>query len=154
MGSIDWKPLGERYSERMRRTLPGRAGSLLALVFVLLSLLGACGADDRPSVAEWQSKWEGVLADFPAAAELGDPPDRSLCTDALGMLRSTSSDLYPTPDPAIESVVDEWVLVAEQILFECAPSSGVAPDLESEYAELARLEAEVDVVLTIDSNEG
>ena len=127
---------------------------MLAATLLVVLLVSACGGDDRPAVGEWQPIWEGILADFPAAAELGDPPDRSICTESLGVLRTTSSDLYPTPDPAIESVVDEWVRVAEQILFECAPSTGGTPNLESEYAELARLEAEVAVVLSIDSNEG
>jgi hypothetical protein len=138
----------------MHHSFGRRLVTVLAATLVVVSLVSACGGDGRPSADEWRPIWEGVLADFPTAVELGDPPDRSICTVALGELRTTSSSLYPTPDVAIESVVDEWVRVAEQILFECAPSSGVAPDLTSEYAELARLEAEVAVVLSIDSNEG
>lgn len=62
--------------------------------------------------------------------------------------------LFPTPDPALDPVVEEWVRVAEDAFFECPPSSASIPDLASAYAELQRLEAEVEVVLRIDTADG
>lgn len=117
-------------------------------------LASACDDGGRPAPAEWRSVWDGVRADLPTAAELGDPPDGSLCATALGVLRTSQSSLYPTPDSAIDDVVKEWVSVAEDLLFECPPSSSAIPDLAYAYGQLERLEAEVDVVLQIDTPSG
>ena len=90
---------------------------------------------------------------MPTADDLGDPPDYATCSAALGEIRSESADLLPTPDAAIDPIVREWLRVAEDALFECPPSSAALPDLSSVFAELLRLEAEVNVVLEIDSGE-
>jgi hypothetical protein len=90
----------------------------------------------------------------PSAAELGDPPDRALCSAALGVLRTKSAELSPTPDLAIDSVVTEWVRVAEDLLFECPPSSDRIPNLAFAYDEMLRLEVEVEAVLAIDDPAG
>lgn len=123
----------------------------LALTGLMLTLLAACSDDSRPSVSEWQPTWEAVVDAFPSAAELGQPPDHTVCSQALGVLRSTSGDLTPTPDLAIDDVVTDWVRIAENTLFECPPANQEVPDLEYAYGELSRLQAEVDVVLDIDS---
>ena len=113
-------------------------------------VLAACGGEDRPAVADWQPAWEAMVARMPTAQELGEPPDRSVCSDALGDMRSTRASLFPTPDAAMEPVVREWVRIAEDALFECPPSSDAVPDLDAAYNELERLEAEVAVVLELD----
>ena len=125
-----------------------------ALGIAYLILIAACGGAGRPEVAEWRPIWESVIADVPSATELGEPPDRELCSEALGVLRSRSGDLSPTPDQAIDAVVTEWVRVAEDLLFECPPSSDRVPDLAFAYGEMLRLEAEIDAVLAIDDPGG
>jgi hypothetical protein len=127
------------------------------ICFALLAIVlfaSACDDGARPTPAEWRPVWDGVVADLPTATELGDPPDGSLCATALGLLRTTQSDLFPTPDSAIDDVVKDWVSLAEDLLFECPPSSSAIPDLAFAYGQLERLEAEVDVVLQIDTPSG
>lgn len=119
----------------------------------LVLLVAGCAGDSRPTPEEWQPLWQVVTSLMPTAEDLGDPPDRATCSTALGEMRSVSADLFPTPDAAIEPIVREWVRVAEDALFECPPSSAALPDLSSAFAELLRLEAEVNVVLEIDSEE-
>lgn len=127
---------------------PIRLG-LLILLTVSLSLAG-CSENDRPSLSEWEQIWSQTTDELPTLRELGDPPSRDSCGHALGVLRTSRPNLVPTPDPALDAVVTEWVTVAEDAMFECPPSSHKIPDLASAYDELARLEAEVDVVLDID----
>lgn len=122
----------------------------LVLVAVGSLVLTGCASDERPSPDEWQPVWLSMTNLMPSATELGDPPDRPTCSAALGEIRSARSELFPTPDAAIEPVVREWVRVAEDALFECPPSSSALPDLAAVYADLARLEAEVSTVLQID----
>lgn len=122
----------------------------LTITVLLLVLLSACSDDSRPSVAEWEPAWVAVVDAFPSAAELGQPPDHVVCSQSLGVLRSTSGDLSPTPDLAIDDVVADWVRIAENTLFECPPANQEVPDLDYAYGELSRLQAEVAVVLDID----
>lgn len=117
---------------------------------MLLMAVAGCGADSRPSAEEWQTIWDGVVEGIPTAAELGEPPDQSICTSVLATLREESQELFPTPDLAIDSTVREWVRVAEDTFFACPPSSAQVPSLEFALGELDRLEAEVDAVLVID----
>jgi hypothetical protein len=120
---------------------------VFVLFMVLPIALGACGNRERPSVSDWRPTWDAIVDRLPSSSELGSPPDQEVCSRALGELRSLSPDLIPTPDLAVEQAVQEWVRVAEEMMFECPPSSDRIPDLESGYAELDRFEAEVDVVL-------
>jgi len=117
----------------------------------MLALLAACSDDSRPSVAEWEPVWVSVVDAFPSATELGQPPDRDVCSQSLGELRSTSGELFPTPDLAIDDVVTDWIRIAEDTLFECPPANQGVPNLDFAYGELARLQAEVAVVLEIDA---
>jgi hypothetical protein len=130
--------------------------SLRAIVLAGLALVvfTSCSGESRPSVEEWHPTWEAVVGSFPSASTLGTPPDHAVCSHALGVLRSTSGDLSPTPDLAIDDVVAEWLQIAENALYECPPSSQTIPSLEYAYGELARLQAEVDVVLVIDAGDG
>jgi len=122
-------------------------------VIMLALLLASCGGSERPSVDEWKPTWTAIVAGLPQPETLtgdGGEADRAVCTDTLSMLRSSKADLAPTPDLAIDDVVDEWFQIAEDAFFECPPR-GVEIDSFSEaYGELDRLEAEVAVVLDID----
>lgn len=123
---------------------------VVAVVGLLSVLLGACGGDDRPTVEAWLPAWDRIVDAVPSPDELGIPPDRAVCSTALGVVRSESGDLFPTPDLAIDDVVKDWVRIAEDLLFECPPASQRVPSLAYAYGELARLEAEVATVLAID----
>ncbi len=142
------RPRPARYHRDVKRT--GVIAGGLALGLALL----ACGNGGRPSVAEWQPQWERVTATIPSPTELGDPPNVDVCRSVLGIIRSERETLFPTPDPALDPVVEEWVRVAEDAFFECPPSRAGIPDMAGAYAELRRLEAEVDVVLRIDTGDG
>jgi len=125
--------------------------SLALAIFLAVALsVAACSESDRPLASDWEQIWAETTDELPTPLELGDPLSRDLCGHALGALRSSRPNLFPTPDPALDAVVTEWVTVAEDAMFECPPSSHEIPDLASAYEELARLEAEVDVVLDID----
>lgn len=127
---------------------------VVAIVGLLSVLVSACGGDDRPSVEAWVPAWNRIVEAIPTPEELGNPPDREICSTALGVVRSESGDLFPTPDLAIDDVVTDWVRLAEDLLFECPPASQRVPSIEYAYGELARLEAEVATVLAIDTNGG
>ena len=133
-----------------------RQGPRVCMVFatLLVFLLTGCGGTSRPSVAEWQPAWEGIVGDVRSISATGQPPDHSTCNHVLGNLRSSRGQLFPTPDPAIDNTVTEWLRVAEHAMFECPTSTEEIPDMTDSYAELVRLEAEVEVVLAIDSAEG
>ncbi|MCL1692666.1 MAG: hypothetical protein M3096_03170 [Actinomycetia bacterium] len=126
----------------------------VAIIGVLLILLTACSGESRPTIEEWQPTWERVVDGFPSAEQLGEPPDREVCSHALGVLRSEAAGLTPTPDLAIDDVVTDWLKIAENTVYECPPSNQTIPNLEYAYNELARLEAEVAVVLAIDTANG
>lgn len=121
--------------------------SLVAIAVVLL--LGACADQTRPTVAEWQPKWQAVLASVPEQPGVGEVPD-ALCTETLGALRTLRPDLTPTPGLAIDDAVQEWFQIAEDAFFECPPRSEVIGSFADAYSELLRLEAEVDLVLGFD----
>jgi hypothetical protein len=125
----------------MGRTAPWGVALLLALV--------ACGTS-RPLADEWSPLWRDLTSAIPTSAELGDPPSEAVCRDALGMLRSSRGDLFPTPDRAIDDAFNEWVSLAEDAFFECPPSSRAVPDFSAAYEQLARLEAEIEAALAFD----
>ncbi len=127
--------------------------SLVVVVILLAAavlILVAQSGPGRPIASDWASTWDRAVTAMPTSEDLGDPPDRNLCSHALGELRSIRPDLIPTPDPALDAAVDEWMRVAEDALFECPPASGELPSLASAFDELVRLQAAIDVVLDID----
>lgn len=123
------------------------------MVALMLVFLTACSSASRPTVAEWQPAWDQLVEGIPSASGLGQPPDRAICSQGLGLVRSTQAELFPTPDRAIDEAVKEWVSVAEDAFFECPPSSSAIPDMDFAYGQLARLEAEIGAVLVIDQSE-
>lgn len=81
-------------------------------------------------------------------------PDRSVgepipatCSEALVALREVAPTLRPTPDKSIDGTVDQWLLIAEETMFECPPETGELTSFEDAYAELDRLAAQVDAVV-------
>ncbi len=129
---------------RYARMVRGRA--LLAVLVVAVVAVG-CSSADRPSVEEWRPTWDRIVGDFPTIEELGDPPDRTLCQEALVDLRTSAGDLQPTPDRALDDPVRSWVELAEEIVFDCPPGSSAVPSLEYAYGELTLIETEVEAVL-------
>ena len=140
------------YASRVRKRPVFQAS--VAVIAVLALLVASCSKTERPSVEGWQPVWERMVQGFPTADELGDPPDHAVCSRELGSLRSASEEIHPTPDLAIDDVVDDWVTIAEDMLYECPPASQAIPSLAYGYGELARLEAEVATVLDIDTTDG
>ncbi len=125
----------------------------VALVLTALTTV-ACGNLSRPSVTDWEPAWEAAVAGVPSQTALGNPPSRQLCDDAVAFLRASEEGLVPTPDRAIDATVEEWLDVAKDAFFECPPASSRMPDFAAVYSELARLEAEVAVVLEMDRSAG
>jgi len=133
---------------------PRVAWPLAALLALCLVAFAACGRSERPTVTDWEPTWKTTTAAVPSLVALGSPPDRAVCGHALGVLRSLQSDLFPTPDLAVDDAVREWVAIAEDAMFECPPSSRDLPDLATAYEELARLEAEVAAAIDVDVDAG
>ena len=132
------------------RTVPHRLVLLMALIVVAFS---ACGAD-RPAVDDWQASWERISEAIPDEAALSatDSP-QSICGETLVFLRANRADLLPTPDLAIDEVVTQWIEIAEYAFFECPPHSEQIEDFAKAYAEMSRLQAEIELVLDIDRAE-
>ena len=125
----------------------GRLAVVGALAGVLIT---ACGAD-RPSVDDWQSGWESIVASIPGEASVsaGELPP-SVCSETLVFLRAHRSTVLPTPDLAIDEAVTSWIEIAEAAFFECPPHNDQFTDFAGAYAELSRLEAEIQLVLELD----
>ena len=121
--------------------------AVVALAGVLTS---ACGAD-RPSVVDWQSGWADIVASIPdeTSVSAGELP-LSVCSETLVFLRAHRSTLLPTPDLAIDDAVTSWIEIAEDMFFECPPHNDQFKDFAGAYAELDRLEAEIELVLDLD----
>jgi hypothetical protein len=124
--------------------------SRVLLVAIVAVLAVGCSSAERPSVTEWQPTWDRIVGSFPTIDELGDPPDTTICNETLVALRTTSGDLQPTPDRALDDPVRSWVELAEEIVFDCPPGSSAIPSLEYAYDELTLLEAEVDGALSVE----
>jgi hypothetical protein len=127
----------------------------LGLVVVLVALsASACGTVSRPSLEEWQPRWVAVQALVPSQGDLGDEPDRELCNQIHVAVREEARGLIPTPDPALDDAVRDWVKIAEATFFECPPRERELDGFGDAYNELARFAAEVDAVVLIDLGTG
>lgn len=115
-------------------------GTVIALVLV------GCSSGDRPDVASWLPAWESIQEVIPSQAALGSPPDEALCQDVLAELRSSSADLRPSPSDDIESLVNEWVEVAEGAFFDCPPED--EEGFSGTYEELARIGDSIDAAVS------
>jgi len=123
--------------------------SVVGVAVVVALVVSAC-ATVRPSVEEWQPAWEDITAAIPPQSVVGENPPRALCNDVLASLRKGQADLFPTPDLAIDDTVKDWVKVAEDAFFECPPDNDEIGSFTEAYAELLRLEREVELVLVMD----
>ncbi len=132
-----------------------RSGSAVGLFVVLVALsASACGTVSRPSLEEWQPRWVEVQALVPSQDDLGDEPDRELCNQIHVAIREESRGLVPTPDPALDDAVRDWVKIAETTFFECPPRERELDGFDDAYRELARFAAEVEAVVRIDLETG
>lgn len=122
----------------------------IATVAALLAVfLTSCG-DGRPSSEEWRPDWQQVLAAVPDEASLvGADSTVAICGETLAFLRSNRADLLPAPDLAIDDAVTRWFEIAEDAFFECPPHNNQAGSFAEAYAEMRRLEAEIDLVLDL-----
>lgn len=125
----------------------GRTFSLLLLLAV--ALVG-CGETSRPDTATWLSRWGDVTAGVPARADLGDPPDARLCESTLADVRAGNEDLLPSPVATVDDLVTEWVAIAESAFFECPPGGEKIDSFETAYAELGRIEDNIEAALSDD----
>lgn len=122
----------------------------LVVTLLVLALLVASCSEPRPTVAEWEPVWERITAALPAGLTGGEDPTQATCSETLGFLRSNRAELFPTPDPAIDETVTEWVEVAEEAFFECPPTSAGGGSFPEAYEELLRLQGEIELVLDMD----
>lgn len=127
-----------------------RRAAAVALLALTVLVLASC-ATSRPTVENWEPVWKRVSEGIPSEETVGlADPDRAVCSDALAFLRSNRSDLFPTPDLAIDDAVADWVEVAEDAFFECPPRNEQIVGFAEAYAELTRLQGEIELVLDMD----
>jgi hypothetical protein len=119
------------------------AAALLAVVPLVLS---GCGGGP-PDIETWTARWEEAKAFVPDLSAFADGPDERLCDEVLVELREVREDLVPAPDELLGITVDEWLRHAETIFFECPPETGPVVGFDAAYAELDRLEREVESLL-------
>lgn len=125
--------------------MSGACRSILFAVLIALTLAG-CGSPNRPDVASWLPAWVSIQDVIPPPGDLGSPPDEALCQDVLAELRSSSDDLRPAPSDDIESLVNEWVEVAEAAFFDCPPED--EGGFSDAYDELTRIGDSIDAAVS------
>ena len=128
-----------------RATTPGirRSMRLLVLLIALGVFATACGNESRPTMAEWRQSWIAVQRTLPDRAELGDPPDRARCQEALPQLRESPGELLPAPDDVLDESAREWLQLAEHAMFACGRSDA----LDETYAQIEEVTIEIDAIL-------
>lgn len=126
-----------------------RYASLVGLVIAVALVVSAC-ATVRPSVSEWQPAWKTITGAIPPYSTVGENPPRPVCDQVLAAVRAGQGDLFPTPDLAIDDTVKDWVKIAEDAFFECPPDNDEVGSFSDAYAEMLRLEREVELVLVMD----
>jgi len=128
-----------------------RRGLRNAVVAVGVSAIALTSCSTaRPTVEEWQPTWDRVVSAIPNESIVGENPPRELCDETLAYLRDNRPALSPTPDLALDDTVKDWFDVAEDAFFECPPTSQQIGSFSEAYSLLARLQAEVDLVLDLD----
>lgn len=125
-----------------------RLRNAIAGTLCLALLLAACG-DDRPSSEDWRPDWQRVVAAVPDEAVIVADNTETLCGETLAFLRGNRADLLPAPDLAIDDAVNTWFEIAEDAFFECPPRNEQMGSFAEAYAEMNRLEAEIDLVLDL-----
>lgn len=117
--------------------------SCLAVAVVVVSA-AACGGDDaRPDASTWGPTWVARQALVPDAPTILDG-EEDVCGERLGMFRSEMPALRPTPSETLDSSIDEWIALAETIVFECSDDAAI---LGEQLDRLDAIAAEVDAAL-------
>lgn len=128
-----------------------KARAALAIALLLSLLTGACTSTVRPELLAWEDTWATARAVVPTIEVLRGEDTSDVCNRALGRLRELREELLPTPDEVLDVTVDEWLGVAEGMLFECPPVND--PDYSTSFATLSRIEAEIALVIDIDESD-
>lgn len=121
--------------------------------FIIAGLVLASCGETRPTVTAWEKEWTRILSIVPDQSSLGENPSQAICEEVLASLRSSKDALFPTPDSSIDETATLWFQTAEGAFFECPPGGGATGGFAGAYAELGRLQAEIEVVLAINRNE-
>jgi hypothetical protein len=98
---------------------------------------------------DWIPAWDGIVAGVPTETAVGGNPPADTCNEVLAFLRSSQTELFPTPDLALDGPVRSWVQVAEEAFFECPPRGERLNGFADAYRELGLLEAEVASVIDL-----
>lgn len=114
-------------------------------MLVLCAAVSAC-KPQRPDLAGWQESWEAVRAEVPEAATLTEPDAHAACEDLLLASRRARKELLPSPDPAMDATVGEWIDAAGALGFDCP---GEFERIRSGLGQLGVLGAEVDASLAL-----
>ena len=122
----------------------------IPVVIVALALLSsACANQSRPSVPDWLSSWETAAGALPPLGALEQDPAPEICNQTLASLRELRPTVTNTPDMVVDGAVQEWFQIAEGAFFECPPRSEALAGFADAYAELGRLEREIEAALNI-----
>ncbi len=122
---------------------------MLAAAVVAGSVAPGCGSG-RPSLEEWEARWDEFVSRVPVETLVTDPPGASECSEILGELRATLPKVQPAPNDVLGAEVSAWVAFAESVFFECPLASGEHIGWEASALELRRLEAEVDAAIAFE----
>ena len=98
-------------------------------------------------MATWLPAWEAAKKTMPARTSFDGSKDRGICGRALGQLRQARERILPAPDDNLDRLVDAWLHLAEDIMFECPGNWGEHTGFDEGYRELTRLALEVDLAL-------
>ncbi len=109
-------------------------------------LLSACDGG-APDPGEWEAAWDGARRIVPPIEVFDEGLDEEECEDTLVRLRRVREELFPAPDDLLGQAADRWLQHAETIFFECPSETGPHVGFEAGYAELERLEREVEGLL-------
>lgn len=102
--------------------------------------LGACGGDDRPTVADWQAEWLIDRSLVPTEDQVVSG-GKELCDELVGEFRDEFGGLTPSPVESLDATVEDWVQLTESLVFDCPHDD--ESDLAHRYAEIQILNDEI-----------
>jgi len=129
----------------MQQPARARVYSAISHVTVAMCIIAGCGSseDERPAAGPWRSTWEDSQRLVPVAEAIING-DEDLCGERLGTFRTELPALRPTPFEALDATLEDWISLAETIMFECTDDPA---ELDEQLATLGALAAEVDAGL-------